>query len=165
MPDPSTLPVELPKIRAKVLGDQLVDRLNLMPGRPVVKVYRGEITGALPVRIVGGQPDKSGRVDPYVVVFDGTGTDEIEAGLARVCDEQLRWTPGVTIGAGFSEDCIQTYDRVKAWLRPWRPVLADVSAGFLTLPDGYDPGPPRPDRTVAVPRFFIPLQFRLDLTT
>jgi hypothetical protein len=98
------------------------------------------------------------------VVFDGTGSVDLEPPL-QPCGEQLRWTPQVTVAAGFTGDCIDAVDRVYAWLYGWSPSIPQVSAGRLEPPPGFDPGPPRPDRTVQPIRFFVPLQWRLDLTT
>jgi hypothetical protein len=158
--------VQLPKIRRKVLGDQLETRLRQIPGTPVVAVHRGEVPGQpdLAVQLVGGAPDPAGRIAPYVVLFDGTGTTDLEVGRGR-CGEQLRWTPQVTVAAGFAPDCAHTVDRVMAWLKDWRPVIPEVATGFLLLPPGYDPGPARPDRQTKPPRWFVPLQFQLDATT
>lgn len=156
----------LPKIRRKVLGDQLYQRLAEMPGPPTVTVYRGIVAPDPPLlQTATGEPDPSGRIAPYVVLFDGTGPTENEPALDPTQAEELRWTPQTTIAAGTPEDCIQAVDRVMAWLRPWQPVLDDVAAGFLVAPPGFDPGPPRPDRTVQPYRFFVPLLWRLDLTT
>lgn len=165
-------PVQLPRIRRQLLGDQLQARLEAMPGVPAVTVFRGE-AGDPPVKTdADGVEDPSGRVAPYVVVFDGAGATDLEPSLGssvgddeRRGDEQLRWTPQVTVAAGFSEDCVDALDRVYAWLRPWSPALAGVAAGRLQPPPGFDPGPPRPDRTVAPIRYFVPLQWQLDLTT
>lgn len=163
--------VQLPVIRRKVLGDLLVERLVALPGSPVVVVYRGEVSSRGRRPLVDGSTDPPmlaqprGAVAPYVVVFDGTGAVELEAGLAR-CGEQLRWTPQVTVAAAFPEDCLQTVDRVHAWLYGWQPAVgAGVAAGLMVPPPGFDPGPPRPDRTVSPVRWFVPLQWQLDLTT
>jgi hypothetical protein len=155
--------VQLPVIRRQALGDQLEARLDALPGAPALTVFRGE-AGDPQVKQTGGQDDPSGRVAPYVVVFDGTGPTDLESGLAY-CGEQLRWTPQVTVAAGFTGDCIDAVDRVYAWLYGWSPVLTGVAAGRLEPPPGFDPGPPRPDRTTQPVRFFVPLQWRLDLTT
>lgn len=149
--------VQLPRIRRKVLGDQLFGRLEAMPG-PAVTVYRGEVPDGPPTL-----PD-SDRIAPYVVVFDGTGPNDLEPDLAGQ-NEDLRWTPQITVAAAFSPDCTQLVDRVFAWVHRWSPVLTGVAAGPLVPPPGFDPGGPRPDRTVSPIRFFVPLQWRLDLTT
>ena len=169
--------LQLPKIRRKVLGDQLANRLAAVPGGPTIAVYRGEVSararwpqvpGSVDPPLLqtsAGQPDPSGVIAPYVVLFDGTGPTSIEPALDPMQGEELRWTPQTTVAAGTTEDCIQAVDRVCAWLKPWQPVLDDVAAGFLVLPPGFDPGPPRPDRTVEPHRVFVPLLWRLDLTT
>lgn len=155
--------VQLPLIRRQVLGDELEQHLMALPGVPPVTVYRGE-AGDPPVKQTGGTDDPSRRVAPYVVLFDGTGSIDIEAGLERG-GEQLRWTPHVTVAAGFSADCVDAVDRVYAWLCYWSPSLPGVAAGQLEPPPGYDPGPPRRTAGVAPPRWWVPLQWRLDVTT
>lgn len=164
--------VQLPRIRRKVLGDQLLQRLLALPGNPTVAVYRGEVskTGARPQLPVDTRshpplmPDVPDVIAPYVVLFDGTGATGLEPGLGY-CGEDLRWSPQVTVAAGFAEDCLQTVDRVCAWLYRWQPVISGVGVGVLEPPPGFDPGPPRPDRTVTPSRFFVPLQWQLDATT
>lgn len=162
--------LQLPRIRRKVLGDQLVDRLIALPGLPTVVVYRGQVSAA------GRRPQTPGSVDPpmmpdvpdvvapYVVLFDGTGATNLEPDLAYA-NEDLRWAPTITIAAGFVEDCVQTIDRVCSWIYRWRPVVEGVNAGFLEPPDGFDPGTPRLDRTVSPPRFFVSTSWQLDVTT
>jgi hypothetical protein len=150
--------LELPKIRRKVLGDQLEARLKALPGAPAVKVYRGEVPDHPP-----RMPD-SDRVEPYVVFFDGAGATNLEPDLAYR-NEDLSWSPQITIAAGFSPDCAQLVDRVCAWVYRWSPVLEGVAAGMLQPPPGFDPGPVRPDRTVTPIRFFLPTQWQLVVTT
>jgi hypothetical protein len=160
--------LELPRIRRKVLGDLLVEHLRALPGPPTVTIYRGEVPDHPPkLKTAAGDDDASGRVAPYAVVFDGTGPTDLEPALQR-CGEDLRWTPQVTVAAGVPTDCIQAVDRVYAWVCYWSPSIPGVAAGEMEPPPGYDPGPPRPDRTLPSewpPRFFVPLQWQLDLTT
>lgn len=158
-------PVVRPVIRRKVLGDQLLARLESLPGRPAIAAYRGEVPTEVPLlHTAAGGLDPSRRIAPYAVLFDGTGADGLEPGLAD-CGEDLRWTPQVTVAAAWSDDCVDAVDRVLAWLHTWRPVLPKASCGRLQTPPGFDPGQPRKDPTVTPPRWFVPLQFRLDATT
>lgn len=161
--------IQLPTIRRKVLGDQLLAHLRAMPGAPVVTIYRGEVPTHPPVlkQTNGSDNDASGRVAPYAVLFDGTGTTDLEPALQR-CGESLRWTPQITVAAGFAPDCIQAVDRVYSWACYWSPSIPGVAAGQMEPPARFDPGPPRPDRTLPSewpPRFFVPLFWQLDLTT
>lgn len=167
----------LPKVRRKPLGDLLEARLVALPGPTPVTVYRGEVTAAgrrpqidgdtgphPPLALdAAGQPDRSGRVAPYVVLFDGSGTTQLEPDLAYA-NEDLRWTPTITIAAGFSQDCAQTIDRVCAWIYRWQPVITGLSTGFLEPPDGFDPGTPRPDIKAAPIRYFVSTSWQLDVT-
>jgi hypothetical protein len=148
----------LPAIRRKVLGDQLETRLRALPGDPHVTVYRGEVPKS-PPRV----PD-SDRVAPYVVLFDGTGLKDLEPSLCGT-HEDLRWTPSITIAAGFPLDCIQTIDRVYAWVFRWSPTVNGLAFGQLIPPPGFDPGPPRNDTTVSPVRFFVSTSWQLDATT
>jgi len=157
--------VLLPPIRRKVLGDQLEARLKALPGPTPVTVYRGEVPDHPPVALdAAGAEDPSGRVAPYVVLFDGTGVPNLEPDLAYR-NEDLRWSPQITVAAGWSTDCTQLVDRVCAWVYRWQPVITGTSAGFLEPPPGFDPGSPRPDRTVTPVRFFVSTQWRIDITT
>lgn len=155
--------VQLPRIRRQVLGDYLEQHLQAMPGAPAVAVFRGEVVDP-PVKQTDGQDDESGRVAPYVVLYDGGGSIGLEPDLAE-CGEDLRWTPSITIAAGFSGDCVDAIDRVCAWVYRWSPSIPGVAAGYLEPPDGFDPGSPRPDRTVSPVRFFVSTSWQLDLTT
>lgn len=158
-------PVVLPKIRRKVLGDQLEGRLKALPGLPAMRVYRGEVSKTPPVMLTAdGVQDAAGRVAAYVVLFDGTGPTDLETGLQR-CGEQLRWTPTMTIAAGFSSDCVHAADRVFAWVDQWTPSLPGVNTGQLQMPPGFDPGQPRPDQKVTPVRYFVSLSWQIDLTT
>lgn len=167
----------LPAIRRKVLGDLLEARLIALPGDPAVTVFRGEVSEAgrrpyVPnagdhpplLKTAAGEPDPSRRVAPYVVLFDGAGPSDLEP---SVCGghEDLRWTPSITIAAGFSPDCAQTIDRVCAWVDGWAPVVGGLSFGRLVPPPGFDPGPVRPDKTVSPVRFFVSTSWLLDVTT
>lgn len=149
--------VQLPKIRRKVLGDQLFARLSALPGPQAVTVYRGEVDPKPPT-----MPD-SDRVAPYVVLFDGSGPTNLEPDLGGQ-NEDLRWTPQITVAAGFPADCTQLVDRVCSWVYRWTPVVTGLSAGPLEPPPGYDPGQVRPDRTVSPIRYFLPMQWQLDIT-
>lgn len=167
--------LQLPTVRRKVLGDRLADRLAALPGPSPVTIYRGEVSAAgrwpwvdgsvdPPVALnAAGQPDPSGRVGPYVVLFDAAGVPDIEPDLAGL-NQDLRWMPQITVAAGFSPDCVQTIDRVYAWVYRWSPAIPGLSAGRLEPPPGYDPGQVRPDRTVSPIRFFLPMQWQLDIT-
>lgn len=157
--------IQLPRIRRKVLGDLLFARLQALPGPTSVTVYRGEVPEHPPVaRDAASGPDPSGRVAPYVVLFDGAGPTDLEPDLGGQ-NEDLLWSPQITIAAGFSPDCAQLVDQVCAWVYRWSPAIPGLSAGRLEPPDGFDPGVVRPDRTVSPPRFFLNTQWRLVVTT
>jgi hypothetical protein len=156
---------QLPKIRRKVLGDLLFARLQGLPGPTAVTVYRGEVPEHPPVaRDAASGPDPSGRVAPYVVLFDGAGPTNLEPDLGGR-NEDLLWSPQIIIAAGFSADCVQLVDQVCAWVYRWSPVIPGLVAGGLEPPAGFDPGVVRIDRAVSPPRFFLPTQWRLVVTT
>lgn len=151
-------------IRRKVLGDMLEGHLRTGlvagPGVPAVSVYRGEVPKGEPPLL----PDDSGRIGPYVVLFDGVGTPDIEPDLAGQ-NVDLRWSSQMIVGAGWQADCSATVDRICDLVYRWSPSIPGLAAGRTEPPPGYDPGPLRRNDSVSPPRWWTPLQWRLDVTT
>jgi hypothetical protein len=115
--------LQLPKIRRKVLGDQLFARLRRCPGADSGDGVprRGPRAPAGALDAASG-PDPSGRVAPYVVLFDGAGPTNLEPDLAGQ-NEDLRWSPQITIAPGSPRTASQLVDRVCAWVYRWSPVI------------------------------------------
>lgn len=153
------------KIRRKVLGDLLEAHLTAGlvagPGVPLVSVYRGEVPKGQPPEM----PDAPGRIAPYVVLFDGVGLPDIEPDLGGQ-NVDLRWSAQMIVGAGFLPDCAATVDRICDLVYRWTPALGNgLAAGRMEPPPGYDPGPLRRNDSVSPPRWWTPLQWRIDVTT
>lgn len=150
-------------IRRKVLGDLFEDHLTAGlvagPGAPKVWVYRGEVPSDHQLL-----PDESGRIAPYVVLFDGVGSPDIEPDLGGQ-NVDLRWSCQMIVGAGFQVDCSATVDRIYDLAFRWSPAVPGLAAGRMAPPPGYDPGPLRRNDSVSPPRWWTPLQWRLDVTT
>lgn len=151
-------------IRRKILLDLVETRLGLLPGVPDVTVFVGEVPDKPPVLTTPAGPDASGRVAPYVALFGFTGNPVIEADVGD-CNTELDWPFQVTCAAAYEADCLHLVDRVYDQLYRWTPVLAGHSFGRVKPPPGFDPGPARPDTQVKPIRFFVPLQWRLPVTT
>lgn len=145
----------------KTLGDLAEARLKTLSG---VTVYRGEVPGEPPVIQSGGRPDASGRVAPYVVLWPGAGRPSAEQDAAD-SRADLEWPFQLTCVAGYSADCERLVDRVDALIYRWAPTLAGFGFGSCKPPLGFDPGPIRKDEQVKPPRFYLPLQYVLPVTT
>jgi hypothetical protein len=74
-----------PSIRRKVLGDQLeAHDCARCPGRPRSRSTAARSPTSTPgAEDRAGDDDPSGRVAPYVVLFDGTGPTDLEPALGR----------------------------------------------------------------------------------
>jgi hypothetical protein len=153
-------------ISRRVLLNQTVTRLEALPGPgPTVTVYKGEIPAEPPVIITAGNPDPSGRVAPYAVVYVLGGSPDIEPDLGDANDD-LATGIQVTVAAGYEEDALATIDRIHAHLYRWTPNLGSgVIAGRMRPPPGFDPGPVRRDDQPKPPRFWLPLLYTLTATT
>lgn len=141
-------------IRSQLLTDAVFARLNTIAG---ITWYRIEVPDNPPV--LSG----SDRVAPYGVLYPFPGNPGPGGDLGDVSDD-LDVTWQVTVAAGFGPDCERAVDRVHQSLYLWTPTVTGVVLGALKPPPGYDPGPVRVDRTIAPPRFSVPLQYRLTAT-
>ena len=158
-------PVELPRIRRVTTAQQIEARLRTLTE---VTYFRGEVTGDLPLMETAGAPDPSGRVAPYLIQFSGVGTPYVngERDLADA-HEDLTAVHQITCVAGFEDDCLQVADRVHHLMFRWSPTVPGLAFGRMTPPPGYDPGQPRRNDQLRgrPPRYSVPLQYRLDVTT
>lgn len=104
-----------------------------------------------------------GHVARYWVLHPFGGTPHFEQDLAdRSVD--LDATFQITCAAGFPRDAIALATDVHAALYRWTPTIANHTCGPLKPPDGYEPGPPRPDKDFKPYRFWVPLQYRTTIT-
>lgn len=141
-------------IRSQLLTDAVLIRLRTLTN---VAVYRSEVVDVPP--LLPG----SDRVGPYIVLYPFPANPGPGGDLAGVSDD-LDYTCQVTCAAGFSADCEYLVDRTHTLMYRWTPTVAGIVLGQFIPPPGYDPGPVRIDRTIAPPRFSVPLQYRLTAT-
>lgn len=150
-------------ISRKQLADQVEQRLR--DNLTNASVYRGEVPEKPPVIQTAGAPDPSGRIAPYVVLFTGAGNPRIEASL-NGSERELDWSFATNCVAGYDEDCGRLVDRVHDLLYHWEPVIEGHAFGWVEPPPGFDPGPVRQQIFTGLPpRFFLPMQWRLAVTT
>jgi hypothetical protein len=141
-------------IRAQSITDAVMTRLQTLAG---ITWYRSEVPDT-PPRI-----PNSDRVAPYGVLYPFPGNPGPGGDLAGLADD-LDYTCQITVAAGFSADCEFAVDRTHNYMYRWAPTVSGIVVGQFVPPPGYDPGPVRIDRTIAPPRFSVPLQYRLTAT-
>lgn len=140
------------------LGGLIEARLDGLTG---ISVYRGDVPNPLPVITTPDGPDPSGRVAKYIVLHTGGGDPVIDRKLSDTGDE-LTWSFQTNVGAGYDADCADAADQVVDRLHLWQPVQAGYQFGLVRPPFGFDPGNIRPQQIPGMPpRFFLPLQWRL----
>lgn len=141
-------------ITSRPITDAVMARLATLSG---INWYRSEVEDNPP------RLPNSERVAPYGVVYPFPANPGPGGDLAGLADD-LDYTFQVTVAAGFSSDCEFAADRVHNYLYRWAPTVTGIVVGQFVPPPGYDPGPVRIDRTIAPPRFSVPLQYRLTAT-
>lgn len=154
----------LTSIPRKKLGDLVIAHAETLTG---VKVYRGQVDSALPIIQTNGANDPSGRVAPYLVFYLGAGAPSLEEDVADA-NVDLLWSFQVNCAAGFEQDCARLIDRVDALFYRWSPPRGSIPGlvfGRMKPPPGYDPGPVRLNDAVNPPRFWLPRQYQLPVTT
>lgn len=139
---------------------------------PVTLGYFGQIgrplTSPAPAGWVTDPPPKSAddqRVQPYLILFPGAGTDGPDQDLADTAtDLTAPWT--VTCAAGDIEDLLALLDRVDARLNRWIPAITGATCGPVHPLPGYNPGPtPLVDQQFTPGRLYVPLQYQTIATT
>lgn len=136
------------------LHDQTLTLLRTLGG---VSVYDGEVGSRPPVI-----PDRTGRVRPYVVLYAGTGRRSGDDDLADVVSD-AEPTFQTTAVAGYPPDLLYLFDRLVPLLERWAPDLASAVCSSPRLVT--DPGSVRRDDDTTPPRFYLPLLWRLTLST
>lgn len=147
-------PAEATELLADAVLAQL--RLELDPSKPL-DVFDSEPT---PIA------NSDGLARPFAVLYAGPGT----LGSVTLCDSQdvLTWRFQVTAGGGDPQRARRAAARVRARLSGVELMVgSDLDRVRLRLvedPD-YDPGPVRKDPDGKPPRWFIPMQYRPQVTT
>lgn len=111
-------------------------------------------------------PDDDGLARPYATLYTGSGT----LGSVALCDSQdvLTWPFQVTAAGGDPQRARRAAARVRARLSG-KELVVNPGPGRVRLylvedPD-FDPGPARKDRDGTPPRWFIPMQYRPQVTS
>lgn len=147
--------------------DAIADRLEDVPG---LTVYRGEITDVPPILVTDGEPDESGRVAPYAVVWGPVGRPDANPNLAATIGGPRRLgdillTGQITFAAGYVTDILALLDDAIPLLQLWTPVIPGLKCGRLRQQPGFDPRTPRPDGDVRPPRFMTPWLWQLHVSS
>lgn len=149
--------------------DALVTRLEALAVDQLT-VYPGEVDPAPPTLVTAGQPDPSGRVAPYAVVWGATGRPDpnpnlgaTSGGTARTGDSIL--SGQITFAAGYLNDLLAVLDEVIPLLQLWVPTIDGLECGPLRQQPGFDAGPPRLDERVRPPRWMSPWMWRLHVAS
>lgn len=171
MADPAGAVVSAQTARLPVMN-AIAERLVLVPG---LTVYRGEVVNAdgtttPPVLVTDDQPDPSGRVAPYAVVWGPGGRPDLNSNLesssggpGRTGDNLLNGQ--ITFAAGYATDVIALLDDAIPLLQLWTPTIAGIECGHLRQQPGFVPPTPRPDRDARPPRFMTPWLWELHVTS
>ncbi len=99
-------------------------------------------------------------VQPYYVVYPGTGEDGPDLSLCRTTPDGTTITLRITAAAGDPEDFLALVDRIDARLLGWTPVLAGhpFPGPVKRLPGSA--APMLNDATVSPPRLYALLQYQ-----
>lgn len=109
--------------------------------------------------------DEDGAAVPYATLYAGSGT----LGSVTLCDSQdvLTWPFQVTAAGGDAVRALRAAARVRARLSGKELMVGtapnQVRLRLVEDPD-FDPGPARKDRDGTPPRWFIPMQYRPQVT-
>lgn len=117
-----------------------------------------------------GEPDETlpvisssdGRVQPYTVLYPGTGGPSLEQNLADNTVD-LEWLIQITCAAGYVDDVMALATRVDAAFYRWAPTITGLVCGPFRPPTGYQP-PMLLDRDNTPHRPFVPLQYTARIT-
>lgn len=100
------------------------------------------------------------RVQPYYVLYPGTGSDGPDQSLCRTTPDGTTITLRITAAAGDVEDFLALVDRINGQLLGWAPLLADhpFTGPVKRLP-GYE-APMLNDASMSPPRLYALLQYQ-----
>jgi len=169
-----TLPIERTAVYYAILARlATAPSLGIDPVLGSPAAYEGEVPDIIALaQGDDGQPDGSGRVAPYLALYDmwdnplqvsrswrfgGTGAS-YEGALADNAQETTI-TYQVTCVAGWMSDCLTLIDEVHPLLFRWSPTVDGLNCGRLQTV-GQQFGPRR-DMTLGAlpPRFYAPLSY------
>lgn len=151
------------------VSDAVLDRLNsgLSSLVPQATVFDAEIpvgTTAPTLQNSLGDPDPSGRVAPYVVYFGGTGGPISGGEDLGETQQDLTHTLLLHAAGPYRRDVLNLVDAVDSLLNRWMPDMDGCWCSQLKPPPGYDPGPPRFNDALNPPRFWLPMQYVVNVT-
>lgn len=134
----------------------------------VLAALRVDLGAEMRLDVFDSEPDPvsdgDGHARPYAVVYAGSGT----LGSVTLCDSQdvLTWPFQVTAAGGDAQRARRAAARVRARLSGKELLVGpgQVRMRLVEDPD-YDPGPARKDRDGTPPRWFIPMQYRPQVTS
>ena len=136
----------------------------------VLAALRVDLGVGMGLEVFDSEPDPSADDDdqavPFAVVYAGSGT----LGSVTLCDSQdvLTWPFQVTAAGGDAQRARRAATRVRARLSGKELTVGSapnqVRMRLVEEPD-FDPGPARKDRDGTPPRWFIPMQFRPQVTS
>lgn len=127
-------------------------------------VYRGEIPGVPPTKVLAGNRDQSGRVAPYAVVHGGAGEADITGTLEATGGHDAFLDGQITFAAGYESDLLDLLDEVVPALHLWVPEIVGLDCGPLRQPAGTRPRVMRDD-SARPARFMCPWQWQLHVAT
>lgn len=111
-------------------------------------------------------PDGDGLAIPHATVYAGSGT--LGSVALADCQDVLTWPFQVTAAGGDPQRALRAAARVRARLSGKElvvnPGASQVVLRLVEDPD-FDPGPARKDRDGTPPRWFIPMQYRPQVTS
>lgn len=146
----------MPSPRLQLVSDAVETRLRTLS--PALTVGRGELSTSPPIM------PENGRVAPYAVLYPFGPADGPNLDLGDTAAD-LTYTCQINVAAGFETDCEYWIDQVVGLMNRWTPAVSGLVFGRFRPPTGYEPGAVRRDDTVTPPRFWLPLQYRIPVTT
>lgn len=100
------------------------------------------------------------RVQPYYVLYPGTGTDGPDPALCQTTPDGTTITVRITAAAGDVEDFLALVDRINGLLLGWTPVLTGHPfPGQVRRLPGYE-APMLNDASMSPPRQYALLQYQ-----
>lgn len=142
--------------RQQLVSDAVQARLGGLGAS--VDVFRGEVDTSPTV------VPENGRVQSYIVLYPFGRAAGPDGDLGDQATD-LTYTCQIQCVAGFETDCEYLVDQVDGLMNRWTPAVAGLVFGRFKPPVGYDPGPVRRDDTVKPVRFWVPLQYRITVTS